>query len=112
MFEDAIATIMTGDFFLGLFKLLMAVLITIVNLILYPFGLIISHFMPSLNGGLQQLAEYFNYASTYMGWILNAFAVPTLAITLVASYYFFAFSATFASWSVKLIINWKKAIWG
>lgn len=112
MWQDAINDIMSGDIIMGLFSLLMALLVTIVNLILYPFGLLISHLMPSLDSGLTQLAQYFDYASQYMAWVLNAFAVPSLAIVMVASYYLFAFSATFSTWTVKLIIKWKQAIWG
>lgn len=112
MWEDALDSILSGDFLLGLFQILMAVLVTIVNLILWPFGLIISAFMPSLDQGLTQLSQYFDYAAQYMAWILNAFAVPSLAIAMVASYYLFTYSATFATWTVKLIIRWKQAIWG
>ena len=112
MWQDAVNSIMSGDFLLGLFQILMAVVVSIVNLLLYPFGLIIAQFMPSLNDGLAQVSQYFHFAGLYIAWVINAFAVPSLAITLIASYYFFSFSTTFATWTVKLIIKWKHAIWG
>lgn len=112
MWGDVWSTILDGDFLLAFFQILMAVLVTIVNLLLYPIGLIISQFFPDLDQGLLQLANYFEYASTYMAWIMNSFAIPTLAVTIIVSYYMFTFTTTFAVWTVKLIIRWKQAIWG
>lgn len=112
MWTDAINDIFSGNFLIGLFKILMGVLVTIVNVILYPFGLLIAQFMPALDEGLSLLAQYFDYATTVLSWVINAFAIPKLAISLMASYYLFAFSTTFGAWTIKLIIRWKQAIWG
>jgi hypothetical protein len=111
MWQEAIDTFMNGDFMLSLFQLFMAVVITIVNIILWPFSQLIAASMPALDSGFQQLADYFTYATTYMAWILNAFAVPAMAITIIAAFYLFNFTVTITAWTVKLIIKWKQAIW-
>jgi hypothetical protein len=112
MWSDAMNSILQGDFMLGTFQVIMAVSITVVNIILYPFGLLVKTFIPNLDAGLIALSDYFDYATTYMAWILNAFAVPTAVVAMVASYYLFVFSVTFGTWSVKLILKWRQAIWG
>lgn len=112
MWNEAFDTILQGDFLLGLFQILMATLISIVNLILYPFSFIIESMLPDLNNGLLVISEYFNYAGQYMAWLLNLFAVPAMAITLIVGYYVFVFGTTFTVWTVKLVVKWKQAIWG
>lgn len=111
MWGDIWSTILEGDFLLAFFQLIMAVLVTIVNLLLYPIGLIISGLMPSLDQGLIQIANFLDYASTDVAWILNSMAIPGLAISIAVAYYMFSFSATFTVWTVKLIIRWKQALW-
>lgn len=112
MWEDAVQAIMQGDFLLGLFGILMAVLVSIVNLILLPFSLIIQTLLPDLSGALEVIADYFDIVGTYLAWVLNAIAIPSLAIVVLVTYYLFAYSTTFTVWIVKLIIKWKQAIWG
>lgn len=111
MWAEAIKTFSDGNVLLGIFQVIMALVVTIVNLILYPFSLLISEFIPDLDNALSALADYFNYAGTYMGWLLNALAVPAAVVTMVAAYYLFSYSVTFGAWAVKLMIKWKKAIW-
>ncbi len=111
MWDEAIETFMSGDFFMGLFQLIMAVLVTIVNILLYPFGLLIKATIPSLDTGLAALADYFDYAGTYIAWVLNAFAVPSPVVIMLVSYYTFSYGITITAWTVKLIIRWKQAIW-
>lgn len=111
MWDEAINTFVNGDFLLGLFQLVMAVLVTIVNVILYPFGLLIKATIPSLDAGLTALAGYFDYAGTYMAWVLNAFAVPAVVVVMLVSYYTFSYGITIAAWTIKLVIRWKQAIW-
>lgn len=112
MWEDAVDQIMHGDFLLGLFQVLMAVIVSIMNLILYPFSLLIKTYMPSLDQGLTALADYFDYAGHYMAWLLDAFAVPSIVVTMVAAYYLFVFTVTMSAWTIKLVIKWKGALWG
>lgn len=111
MWQEAIDTIMSGDILLGIFQVIMALVVTIVNLILYPFSLLINQFVPDLDQALAALAGYFNYAGTYMGWLLNALAIPGIVVTMIAAYYLFSYSTTFGAWAVKLMVKWKQAIW-
>lgn len=111
MWEDAIEAIMTGDILTGIFQLLMSLVLTIVSIILYPFGLLIKQFLPDVDSALSALSEYFVYVAQYMGWILDALLVPKIVITMIVTYYLFRFSVTFGAWGIKLVLKWKKAIW-
>lgn len=42
-----------------------------------------------LDGMLTALSEYFDYAATYLAWIIDAFNIPGIVITAISSYYFF-----------------------
>lgn len=110
MWQDAFNSIINGDFLLGLFQVVLATLTSIVNVILYPFGLLIQLWLPALDEGLTALAGYFDYATTYMNWLIDAFAIPAPVLIMVSAYYFFSFTTSFSVWGIKLLLHWKKAI--
>lgn len=109
--DDIMDSFVNGDFLLAIFKLIFGIVVFIVNILLWPFSMIIKEFIPDLDAALTAFASYFELAGQYMAWVINAFAFPTLALTLIVGYYTFAYGSTFAVWAVKLIIKWKSAIW-
>ena len=108
--QTVIDSVSQGDYVVALFQALMVTLMTIANIILYPFGLLIASVMPGLDSGLSALSQYFSYAQTYMSWIFSAFAIPAEAISIIAAYYLFSFTVSFGTWAIKLAFKWKKAI--
>lgn len=104
-------SILRGDYLLALFQLILGVVITIVNIIIWPFSVLISTLFPSLDGVFAAISQYFTYAAQYMAYILDMVGLPAIAVTLIAAYYFFTWTVTFAAWSIKLLIKWRKALW-
>lgn len=99
-----------ADIFVDMFEFLIGVLIFMLDVLLYPFNLLVVTYMPSLDDALLTIAEYFDYAATYLGWLFEFTGFPVLAITLIASYYFFVFSVSMGSYSFKLLLKWKEAL--
>ena len=112
MWDGLWNAILKGDLLLALFLLILNVIASVVNVILWPFGVLIATLIPSLDGMLTALSEYFDYAATYLAWIIDAFNIPGIVITAISSYYFFRFTTTFTVWTIKLLIKWKVALWG
>lgn len=104
-------SLLSGDILTALFQLLLAVLSSIVSVILWPFSLLIKQFMPEFDAGLASIADYYVIAAQYMGWLVNALGIPGFVLSLLAAFYLFKFSVTFIAWGVKLMIQWKKAVW-
>lgn len=102
---------MSGNLLLALMQLVLAIVSTLVSIILLPFSWLIQQFLPEFDSGLNSIAGYYEYASTYMSWIINALGLPAIVITMVAGYYIFTWTITFSVWAVKLLISWKKALW-
>lgn len=96
--------------FVQMFNFIIGLLVAILDLILLPFNLLITNYAPGFDDALMTIADYFNYANTYMAWIFSAFAVPTFAITMAAGYYLFVFTITFGAYSFKLLLKWKNAL--
>lgn len=98
------------DPFIPAFEWIMSFLLKVLDFLLLPFSMLIEQFLPELDGALVALSQYFGYASTYMSWIMSAFAVPTLAVTLLATYYLFTFTVSISTYSFKLLLKWKRAV--
>lgn len=112
MFDNALQSLINGDLLLALFQVIMGLIITIANIILLPFSILIAQFLPDLDNGLSNIADYFDYAAQYIAWVAHQLAIPYYVVTLIATYYLFIFTVTFGTWSVKLLLHWKKALWG
>jgi hypothetical protein len=110
MFDNVARSIVEGDYIQALIQAVFAVISGLITIILYPFSILISTFIPDLDQGLAAIAEMFNYAATYIGWIMNAFAIPGVAIALISSYYLFTFTVSLGTWGIKLVLAWKKAL--
>jgi len=93
-----------------LVEIVLQVIMTIVAILLTPISMIISTYLPDFDNALRSLAQMFDYAITYMGWIISAFAIPSLVITAMIAYYTFVVLSKLTMWSIKLGISWYRAI--
>lgn len=106
-FLDSVQQFLLGSNFLQKFiTFLLEVIIILVNIILLPINLLIAQFIPDLDGVLSQIAQLFDHASTYVGWVLSMLGVPTILLTLVFAYYTFSLTTRIGVWGVKLALKW------
>lgn len=102
--------LLNAPFFQKLFEIIMTVVIGLINVLLLPFSILIKSTLPNLDAALTQVSAFFDYAGTYMSWVLNAFAIPAVVVALLLGYWTFVVTATSGAWLIKHIIKWKKAI--
>lgn len=103
-------TFLQGDFITAFIQLLLAIIITIVNIILIPIGYLIQTLVPDIDTGLQAIATYFDNATTYLSWAISLVGLPTSVIIVVISYYIAVLSSTIFIWIFKLAVIWWRAI--
>lgn len=97
--------------FLGdLFRLVIEVTMLIVGIILTPISALIAATLPDINNALLAIPILFEYATTYMGWIISAFAIPGLLLTFMVGYYVFTITTKLGVWPLKLALNWYRAL--
>lgn len=108
MWENVWLTILQGDFLMALFMAILALLITIVNIVLYPISLLISTFIPDLNQGLLAISDYFQMASTYLAWGINLVAIPSAVFIVVIAYYSMVLVLNIIVWVGKLALIWVR----
>lgn len=105
MIED----ILKSTFITKLFEILITVIMTIVGIILIPVSIIINTYFPDFDQALSLLADTFDYIMYYAGWILSAFAIPTLVISAMIGYYTFVLMTKTLAWPFKIGLQWFKA---
>lgn len=103
-------TILSANWMQDFIFFLIGVLMAIVSILLMPISILLAAMFPDFDGALNNIASLFGYASTYMSWLLDAFAVPPIVITLMVGYFTFTVISRLAFWGFKVGLNWKKAI--
>lgn len=86
------------------------VVLTISNIILYPFYAVINAFIPNIDDFFGNLSGLFDIASTYMAWALDALLVPSGILILIYAFFIFRFTVQFTVWNIKRIIIWGALI--
>lgn len=97
--------------FLGsLLRLVIEVAMLIVGVVLTPISALIASLLPDINNALLAIPIIFDYANTYIGWILSAFAIPGLLLVFMSGYYIFSVTSKLAVWPLKTALNWYRAL--
>lgn len=97
--------------FLGdLLRIAIEVIMAFVGLLLTPLSALIEKTLPDVNNALLSIPILFDYANTYLGWIISAFAVPGLLLVIMSGYYLFIVTTKLGVWPFKLALNWYRAL--
>lgn len=105
-----LSDLLNADWIRQMFEFFLFVLISIAKIILIPFNAVIKQFFPGLNEALGSVVQLFEIASTYVGYALDAMAIPPLVINLLLIYYSFVIMATLYVWGAKLVVKWVDAL--
>ena len=89
-----------------LIEMILWLFISLVSIVLLPFSLVIEQFVPALDSALSAVSELFVLAGTYVGYIIDALAIPPVAINMIIAYYTFAIMATLYVWMAKIGLKW------
>lgn len=93
---------MIGKILLGIIKLISS----LITLILTPIDNLITSTLPGLSNVLNSFGEFFNLIGSGIGWVINAFALPTEIITLIVSYWVFKLTAPLIAYTIKFVLYW------
>jgi len=102
--------LLDADLLSSLLTVVIEIAMAFVGIILIPISFLVSVLMPDLDAALLKVPAVFDYASTYMGWIISAFGIPSLVLTLMVGYYLFAVTSKITVWPVKVALSWYRAL--
>jgi len=105
-----IDAILNSSFFTSIITFMLSAASLIVSIILLPFSILLQGAMPDLDNALMQITAFFDLVATYIGWAFNATGVPSVVVVLVVGYFTFTVTMTLATWGIKLLLGWKKAL--
>lgn len=89
---------------------ILSFIISLVNIVLTPLDLLITHNLPSLNASLTAINALIDYIINIIGYVVNASCLSDVAIAMIVAYYTFSITATFSASVVKLALKWYNAI--
>lgn len=96
----------------SLMTLLIQVAMALSGILLLPISALIKTYIPDFDAGLEKLPLIFDYVIQYAGFVVQAFAIPPILITMLVGYYTFAVTTRLAFWSFKIALKWVKMIPG
>lgn len=103
---DFLNGLMSGNVLETLLTLIIQLLTTITNIILYPFNILIDSLFPNFTNALDNITALFDLATTYISWILSFLGIPAILLSLVLAYYVFSITITLGVWGAKLALKW------
>lgn len=92
------------------FEIFMGIINWIVSIIIWPISMLIKQYFPPIDSALTSMATWIGHLTDYAGWVLNAFGIPAIVITLVVAYYTYTLGTSFAAFAIKQAIRWYKAL--
>lgn len=101
---------MSSTMLSGIMSILLSVVSQIVAIMMAPIGAIINATLPEVDYVFTQVSTWVDYLTEYAGWVINAFAIPSLVITMIITYYGFIVTTSFGAYGIKLAIKWYEAI--
>lgn len=93
-----------------LLQTLIAVVNQLVAIILAPISAIITALLPGVDGLFSNVSAWLIYATTYVGWVIDALGIPPVVISIIVSFYTFKLMSSFAVWGIKIALKWWEAL--
>lgn len=90
----------------GIFKIIMV----LVEVVLSPIDALISAAFPDLSVVISAIGTVFNYALSYINFLISCFGLSPLAIQILVLFYSFKLVVPFTVSAVKQAIKWYNAL--
>lgn len=91
-------------------KGIMNLIMSLVTIILAPIDLLITQFLPDLSNVLGYVGQMFEYATTFLGYIVDLTGLSKEAISLIILFYTFKLTVPLMVHAIKTAIKWYNAI--
>lgn len=86
----------------GIIKLI----VSLVDLILYPIDALITSSLPDLANALTAIGDFFGLISNVIGWVVSLTGLSNETISLIVMYFTFKLTAPLLFYMIKLAISW------
>lgn len=86
------------------------IILFLVNLILTPIDALISTLLPDLSNALTSVGVMFNYALSYIGFAIDMTGISDFAISLIVAYWTFKLTAPLSVSLIKTALNWYRTL--
>lgn len=83
---------------------------TFMKIILAPIDMLIVNYLPDVSDMIVKLREFLSLCFSFIGWVIDAFGIPSGAITLIISYFVLKYTIHMAVIGFKLIFGWVKSL--
>lgn len=90
----------------GIFKLI----ISLVNLLLFPIDSLISSVLPDVSSGLNAFNSLIDYVIDFIGYVVDMSGLSSIAINLIILYFTFIFASRPVIYVIKLAIKWYESL--
>lgn len=90
----------------AILKGIMSLIISLVQILLYPIDTLIGTLLPSLTNALNGVSALFNYIGTAIGWVVSLTGLSSETISLIIAYYGFILTAPLLFYLIKLALSW------
>jgi len=82
------------------------VIMGLISIILTPIDFLITSFLPSLSGMLENFSDLLTVIFSTIGWAISASGIPGAMISLIVTYYIFVLTIPSAVYLTKLVLRW------
>lgn len=89
---------------------IMALIISLVNLLLAPIDLIINEALPNLSSALDYISNLFDMASDVIPFIISYTGLNNVVLTIIIDLFVFILTVPLMVHSIKLAISWYEKL--
>lgn len=90
----------------AILKGIMSLIISLVQVLLYPIDALIGTLLPSLSDALDGVSAFFNFIGTSLGWVISLLGLSSETLSLIVLYYGFILTAPILFYLIKLALSW------
>lgn len=96
----------------ALFKGILNLVVTLVNILLYPIDALISSMIPSLDYAFTVVNDFISKLIKYVGFVISYTGLTATTINVIISLAVFIYSAPILVHGIKLSVKWFKVLRG
>lgn len=78
----------------------------VISFLLSPIDLLISQFLPNINGLLNYVSSMLDVAITYVSFIVDSLCIPHDVMVLIVEYLIFRLTLPLFVYIIKLAVKW------
>lgn len=86
------------------------IIMFLVDIVLSPIDLLIQTLLPDVSGALSAVGAMFQYALTYIGYLVDMTCLSSECISLIILYFTFKLTAPLLFSTIKVALKWYNSL--